>query len=74
MKNQTMQKLWNIIRLKSSPDGRLTIRVIISSQGEDGSEVYLLYNLSGELTVILEIAGVMERPSIIKGMTKKFKM
>jgi hypothetical protein len=46
--------------------------VIISSQAADGSEVYLMYNLSGEQTVILVVAGVRERPSIIKLVTKKF--
>jgi hypothetical protein len=53
----------------TSIDGRLTIRLITSSQAADGTAVYLMYNLSGELIVILVVAGVRERPSIIKWVT-----
>jgi hypothetical protein len=54
--------------------GKLTIRLITSSQAADGYEVHLMYSLSRELTVILVVAGVRDRPSIIKRMTKKFQM
>jgi hypothetical protein len=33
-----------------------------------------MYNLSGKLIVLLVVAGVRERPSIIKWATQKFQM